>query len=270
MQGRLLPKVGERIQSFPGKNWHTEFKIAEDLGFELIELTIETSSLNIHPIMSVEGQKNIRELSKEHNLPVEGICCDVFMEQPLIEKDGNKLEKRLSILKKLIDAASMINSNMIELPMLDKNSLNIKDGKEIFNSVLKEVLPLAENLKINILLEADMAPTELYKYVSRFDNPYLGINYDCGNSTWFGFSVEREIPIYHKYIKNVHIKDCTRRDYSVPLGSGETDFDRIFKLLRKYNYQGNFILQAARQEDNIKAAREYLKYTYSLKKKYLN
>jgi len=270
MQGRLLPKINERIQSFPGSNWPTEFEIAEDLGFELIELTIEEDSLNTHPIMSTNGQKHICELSKNHNLSIEGICCDIFMEQPLIEKDTNKLEKRLLILKKIINSASNINSKMIELPMLENNSLNKKDAEEVFDTVLNEVLPVAESLKINILLETDMTPIRLKKYISKFDSPYLGINYDCGNSTWFGFNAEEEIPIYHPYIKNVHIKDCTRKDYSVSLGSGETDFDKIFRLLRKYHYQGNFILQAARQEDDIKAAREYLKYTYSLKKKYLN
>ncbi len=58
-------------------------------------------------------------------------------------------------------------------------------------------------------------------------------------------------------MRNIHIKDCTRADYSVALGTGETDFETMFDLLAQHEYRGNFIIQAAR-DDDVGAARDYL------------
>ena len=52
MQGRLLPPVDGRIQAFPGDGWQREFAIARGLGYDSIELTIETASLESHPVMT--------------------------------------------------------------------------------------------------------------------------------------------------------------------------------------------------------------------------
>jgi sugar phosphate isomerase/epimerase len=59
----------------------------------------------------------------------------------------------------------------------------------------------------------------------------------------------------------VHIKDCTPEDYSVPLGRGNVDFELSFSLLREQGYAGDFILQAARGEDDVALAREYFQFT---------
>jgi sugar phosphate isomerase/epimerase len=97
-----------------------------------------------------------------------------------------------------------------------------------------------------------------------YDDAFLGVNYDMGNSTWFGYDPVGEIPLYARHIRNVHVKDCTVPAYSLPLGTGHTRFPDVFAQLRAANYQGDFVLQAARQPDDVSAARDYLAFTRSL------
>ena len=78
----------------------------------------------------------------------------------------------------------------------------------------------------------------------------VGINYDMGNSAIFGFDPLEEIETYGNFIKNVHIKDGVYNNSTVPLGQGDTNFDLVFSLLKKYKYNGDFILQCAREDLN--------------------
>ncbi len=153
---------------------------------------------------------------------------------------------------------------MIELPMLGVNSLREAPAAACFDAALDEALPLAEQLGVDILLEADLPPAAFAALLGRFRHHRLGVNYDSGNSTYFGFDAADELEAYVDRIRNVHVKDCTRKDYSVPLGAGDTPFDVIFKRLARAGYEGGFILQAARQPDDIGAARDYLNYTRRL------
>ena len=41
MQGRLSPMIDGRIQAFPWPYWKEEFKVAEQLGIDLIEWTLD-------------------------------------------------------------------------------------------------------------------------------------------------------------------------------------------------------------------------------------
>jgi L-ribulose-5-phosphate 3-epimerase len=95
------------------------------------------------------------------------------------------------------------------------------------------------------------------------------MNYDTGNSAYWGYGVDDEIPLYGDRIGNVHIKDCTPEDYSVPLGEGNVDFDRTFQHLADVGYRGDFVLQAARAEDDVAVAMVYSRFTRRYVERYL-
>ncbi|KAF0225649.1 MAG: xylose isomerase domain-containing [Rhodospirillaceae bacterium] len=258
MQGRLLPRVGDRVQAFPGPLWPTEFTLAAELGYEAMELTIENASLETHPLLSPQGRRQIRDTAAAAGIHLAGLCCDTVMETPLIGPDEHKRASALETTMALIRASAEAGLPMVELPMMGENSLRHDGAYDRMAAVLDHLLPLADQLGILILLEVDVPPADIRRFLERVDHPRFGINYDSGNSTWFGYEPEDEIPVYAHWIGNVHVKDCTRKDYSVPLGSGETRLDDVFRLLLTAGYAGDFILQAARQADDVAAARDYL------------
>lgn len=271
IQGRLLPPVDGRIQAFPRGRWEEEFHLLHQIGYSSMELTIETASWAEHPINSARGRERLQSLSREYGIALEGICCDVFMEHPLVGA-GEPIQYHHAdaMLRELLQNSAELGLPFIELPFVGKNTLASDSAMSRLHQVLDWALPFAEERKLHILLETDLHAAVIVDLLKHFQHPCLGLNYDTGNSTWFGFDPEEELRSYHQYIRNIHIKDCTRKDYSVPLGLGETLFDTIFSLLQQFDYKGNFILQAARQEDDIQAAREYFAFTSTLVEKFFH
>lgn len=269
IQGRLLPRVRDLIQAFPLGRWEEEFSLLEQVGFDSIELTIDTASWSEHPINSHSGRKLLRQLSSESGIALMGICCDVFMEGPLVSSDEAVGSEAQSMLRELLQNADDAGLPFIELPFVGQNTLTDISAVDRLGRIFDWALPLAERSKVDILLETDLMPSALVELLRQFRHPRLGLNYDTGNSTWFGFDPVEELQAYHQDIRNIHIKDCTRKDYSVPLGLGETQFDTIFSMLNQLGYRGNFIIQAARQNDDLSAARQYFAFASNLVKKYL-
>ena len=69
---------------------------------------------------------------------------------------------------------------------------------------------------------------------------------------------------------NVHVKDRVKGGETIKLGEGDADFEAVFQSLQKINYQGNFIIQAARAKDNKhdQALLEYFNFTKTYINKY--
>ncbi|MEP0338292.1 MAG: sugar phosphate isomerase/epimerase [Alphaproteobacteria bacterium] len=256
--------VDGRIQAFPRGEWEREFELAADVGYDSIELTIEMASYEIHPIRSDSGRWRINQLSHDHGVRLAGLCCDVFMERPLTDVDVSARIASSDILADLIRACGELDLPMIEIPTMGDNSLKDPAARDRARRILEDSLPLAEDAAVDVILESDLPPVDLAAFMDAVGHPRLGINYDTGNSTWFGFKPDDELPLYYRHIRNVHIKDCTVKDYSVPLGQGETRFDRAFSLFRDLGYEGDFVIQAARQDDDLKAGRDYLRFTRNL------
>jgi len=101
MQGRLVPKVDGRIQAFPRDRWRDEFAIAGDLGYDGLELTIEMASWETHPIRSAAGRAEQARLAADAGQVLMGLCCDVFMERPLVSEDADTAAFAMSMLHSL-------------------------------------------------------------------------------------------------------------------------------------------------------------------------
>ena len=262
MQGRLLPRIDGRVQAFPRDGWQSEFALAAEIGYGSLELTIETASVAIHPLLSAAGRAELAGLVRESGVVLAGLCCDTVMEHPLVDPDPEARIASVALTLQLLEAAGAAGLPMIELPMMGKNSLGQDGAYDVFAQVLDQLLPVAERTGVDVLLEIDVAPAAIRAFLDRIDHPRFGINYDSGNSTWFGFHPDEELPVYAPWVRNVHVKDCTRKDYSVALGQGETDFARVFAQLASAGYCGGFVLQAARRDgDDLAAARDYLAFT---------
>ena len=264
MQGRLLPKVGGRIQAFPGPRWLEEFTLLRQLGYDAIELTIEMASWDSHPIRSPAGRREIAVAARDNGIFITGVCADTAMERPIVSADADTRQEGERVLHQMLEDCAALELPMLEVPLMGEASLQLDGARGYFDAVMTRALPRAESLGVSIVLESDLPPRKLADLMDSYSHPRLGVNYDTGNSTWFGYDPDGELPLYVRHVRNVHIKDCNVTDYSVPLGTGKTRFDQVFAQLTAASYAGDFILQAARQLDDLAAARDYLAFTRPL------
>jgi len=74
----------------------------------------------------------------------------------------------------------------------------------------------------------------------------LKVNYDSGNSSSLGYLPNEEFAAYGSRIGSIHIKDRILGGSTVPLGTGNADFQTLADSLETIDYQGDIILQVAR------------------------
>jgi L-ribulose-5-phosphate 3-epimerase len=247
MQGRLSKPIENNIQIFPKNTWKTEFDIAEKIGFELIEYIFDSYE---NPILTDKGLVEIKSILDKSNIQINSVCADYFMKNLLFDVSTKQLEQNLKILNQLIRQCSKIGIKIIELPFVDSSSLLPKNKiNEIIVNLQKSVSTL-EEYNICIALETDLPPNQFFELLTNFDNPLIKANYDIGNSVYKGYNISKELEILKKFIVNIHVKDRKIKSSTVPLGTGDVDFDLFFKLLSKMNYSKDLIIQGAREDLN--------------------
>jgi hexulose-6-phosphate isomerase len=260
--------IDGKIQSFPLEIWREEFALARDCGFELIEWVLNMTDLHHNPILSRSGRAEIVRLSKEYKINIPSICCDYFMEYSLISES---LEERLiaqGMLIELIRVCPEAGIRFIEIPLIGKSSIEKVDDTKKIALFLNDIALIAKTNDVYLLLEVSLSPSQIASFLEWIPTDRIKLNYDTGNSAYWGYNPQEEISAYGHRIGNIHIKDCIPGVYSVPLGQGNVDFDLTFQLLKEVGYKGDFILQTARGEDDVQTAKTFYQFTQHYLQKY--
>ncbi len=249
MQGRLSPIVDGRIQSFPWTCWKAEFAAGAGLGFRMIEWTLDQERLYENPLLTEAGQAEIRSLCQRHEFAVPSLTGDCFMQAPFWKADG---AERASLQRDFIaiaESCAAVGISMMVVPLVDNGRLDQPEQEDVLVAYLQSQAGLLAASGLRVVFECDFGPSELARFIARLDPALFGINYDIGNSAALGFDPAAEFAAYGKRIVNVHIKDRALGGTTVPLGTGNADFETVFAALARIGYRGNFILQTARAAD---------------------
>jgi L-ribulose-5-phosphate 3-epimerase len=136
--------------------------------------------------------------------------------------------------------------NRMVLPFVDASRIDSDAERDHIIAVLERVLPVAEETGIELHLETSLSPSRFADLLARLPHPMLKVNYDSGNSASLGYHPRDEFAAYGERVGSVHIKDRVRGGGTVPLMTGDTDFETLFECLRKVGYDRDFVLQVAR------------------------
>jgi hexulose-6-phosphate isomerase len=246
VQGRLSPMINNRIQQFPLDYWQNEFALASKLDIKLIEWTIDTYKFLENPLVKLKGWEEINKTAEKNSILIPSVTCDYFMENPPWKNDLTVVKKRISTILK---GMRNIGSKILVVPLVDNSSPTTSNSIKVIKSLFTDLIPEISENKLQIAFECDLNPEKLSDFIGKFDRNYFGVNYDIGNSSSLGFDPTEEFKAYGSRIINVHVKDRKLNGATVPLGDGDANFQKIFSLLYKTNYQGNLILQTARSKD---------------------
>lgn len=249
MQGRLCPMVDGKIQSFPWRDWRSEFPAAQRLGVGLMEWTLDHEGLPENPLMTPHGRAEIRDLSSKYGVRVESLTGDIFMQAPFWKVSGGPREKRLVELDLVLDACADLGIRFIVVPLVDNGAMCDPEHEA---AVIDTLTARADRLRrdhLVIAFECDYRPADLARFIGRMPADICGINLDIGNSAALGYDIAEEIGAYGQRVVNVHIKDRVLGGSTVPLGTGNADIPRALRMLVSSGYRGSYVLQTARAQD---------------------
>ena len=123
MQGRLSPLVDGKIQAFPAKTWQTEFKLASENGYSIIEWTLDHIGLYDNPFMTDAGRSEIGRISKLYQVKIPSVTCDCCMQAPFW-KAQNESEKT-ALENEFLDickSAAKLHIEYLIVPLVDNGS----------------------------------------------------------------------------------------------------------------------------------------------------
>ena len=246
MQGRLSPPVDGRIQTFPWQYWKSEFGIAAQIGFEVVEWVIDDERLHGNPLMTDHGRAQMNLLARQYDVAVASLTGNCFMQAPFWKANGRERLRREDDLIAVAEACPLVGASLIVIPLVDNGHLEDRHQEDTLVSTFECYTKIFADLGLRVALESDYPPADLVRLLERLDQTVFGVNYDIGNSASLGHDPEEELAAYGARIFNVHVKDRLLGGGNVPLGEGSADFDTVFATLAKIGYRENHILETAR------------------------
>jgi L-ribulose-5-phosphate 3-epimerase len=258
MQGRLVPPADNRIQCFPRQHWADEFALARQAGLDCIEWIYDLYGADVNPLATDAGVEKLKDLSRQHKVKILSICADYFMDKPLVRASQAELDDRLHTLYWLLERGRLIGINRMVIPFVDASRIDTQAEFDGVVLLLKDILQEAGKTGIEIHLETSLDPARFAELLAQLSHPLLKANYDSGNSSSLGYHPREEFAAYGERVGSVHIKDRLLGASTVPLGTGDADFQALSESLNKVDYKGDFILQVARgaSGDEVALARQ--------------
>jgi len=231
-------------------------ELAKKAGFDGIELNYDLES-DLSPNKGTRDFQAIRRMAEEIGIEISGVCSFLFWPYPLTSNDPAERSKGLELAGKMTQAAHdlgtenlLVVPGAVHMPWREDhdptpNDICLARAKE---SVGK-LLPLAEKLGVYMNMENIffngflMSPMEMVDFVDSFGSPNVKVHFDTGNIMEYQFP-EHWIPILGSRIKNVHLKEYTKKgsDHSLetfrPLLDGTTNWPAVLEGFDKINYDG--------------------------------
>lgn len=147
------------------------------------------------------------------------------------------------------------------------SSLNREGYLKMFINGINEVLPVAEEEKVKILVEPEPGlllenSNEFLQFINNFDSDYIGINFDIGHFVCVDEDPSQVIIKLANYIHHFHLADINNRihNHLIP-GLGSINFKKILGSISDIGFDGFVTVELYPYKDKpSEAAIKSLKY----------
>ncbi len=252
-------KLGLYEKALPFQlEWKDKFLIAKENGFDFIEFSIDGLQPRIKRLDSPDEEYvALRKMAEEYNMPFVTLALTANRYFPLGDPDKELRNKGISIVKRTIDIAYILNAKIIQIAAYDVNgkpstAQTIQDACDAF----KEIAHYAKEKDIIIALEVlEDVPffsslEKAAKIVDDLQMDNLKIYYDLGNTASIGIDPVKDLEFNEEHIVACHIKDALDDIcINVVYGEGIVDFDQCFDYFRKIDFDGVFVAELKSEEN---------------------
>ncbi len=245
------------------------------LGFQGVEIMGDRPHL-YPPDFNGTKLARVKEMIDRHNLKVTNINSftlfavgDTYLPS-WIESEEERRKIRIRHTLDSLKVAHLLGCNNISVPPGGPLNDNItrKQAFKLFHEGLDQVIPLAEELGLKVLVEPEpdllMENTPEFKeFIKDVKSPAIGINFDIGHFFCAGENPAESFEELFEWIGHVHIEDIapSRVHAHLIAGHGAIRFKEIFTSMVKLGYQGDISLELYPYVDTpAEAGKQSLEY----------
>ena len=238
-------------------NWLERLNFAKELGFDFVEMSIDESDSRLARLdWTKEERLDVVKAIYETGVRIPTICFSGHRRYPL-GSNGPEIEtKSLDLMKKCIELAQDLGVRTIQLAGYDVYyEEKSPETRARFIKNLRKACDWAEEAQVILAIEIMDDPfiNSIEKYLAiekEIASPYLFVYPDTGNVSAWHNDLWSEFYNGHHSIAALHLKDTYAvtetskgqfRD--VPFGEGCVDWEAMFAILKKTNYNGPFLIE---------------------------
>lgn len=219
------------------------FKALREAGFDGVELD-SPGGVN---------KEEALKASRETGFPIHGVVDSVHWNIRLSSPDEETREKGRAALETAVRESHLVGGTSVLLVpgrVADEKNENQDQVWERSIEQIKKVLPVAEELKIHILIENvwngfcyqhdgpdDQSADKLAEYLDALGSEWTGSYFDIGNHQKYG-KPEQWIRTLGKRIKKLDCKDWGKENNFCKIGDGDVNWPAVRESLAAIGYSG--------------------------------
>jgi L-ribulose-5-phosphate 3-epimerase len=212
-----------------------KFKLLKELGYDGVELDSPDG---------VDKQEAL-EASRKTGLPIEGIVNSTHWKVRHSDPDPAIRAQAVKNMETALRDAKFVGADSVLLVpgrVTDEQNENHDQVWERSIADIRKVLPLAEDLGIQILIENVgngfcYDPVQMAQYIDEIDHPLVGVHFDIGNQIWVS-PPAHWIRVLGRRIKKLDVKDRGKDRKAAEIGEGDAGWPEIRRALRELGYRG--------------------------------
>jgi hexulose-6-phosphate isomerase len=231
-------------------------QLAKDTGFDGIELNYDLDN-DLSPKAGAPEFQAIRKTAESIGIAISGLCSFLYWPYSLTSNDAAQRNRGLELAGKMLEAAHelgtenlLIVPGAVHIPWIpnhDPVPYDVCDRRA--KEALTKLVPKAEKLGVFLNVENIffngylLSPADLNAFVDGFRSKNVRVHFDTGNIMLFQFP-EHWVPVLGERIKNVHLKEFSKKgtDHSLDsfrtLLDGTTDWPAVLDAFDKVGYRG--------------------------------
>jgi hexulose-6-phosphate isomerase len=231
-------------------------QLCKDAGFDGVEVNYALEG-DLSPEASEADIKKIGEMARQIGIQISGVCSFLFWPYAFTHQDPERRKKGVELAQQMIRAAQLLGTdNLLVVPgsvyapwIPDEPPVPHDVALERATAAVKSLIPLAKSNGVSMNMENIFAngflhsPQEMNAFVDGFASENVKVHFDTGNIMQYHFP-EHWIPMLGKRIKNIHLKEYSKKVHEFNLNAfrllldGTTNWPAVLAALDKINYRG--------------------------------
>jgi len=256
MQGRLVRAATGELECSPGGMWRDEFRDAAALRLNHIEMVADRLLDSSNPMWSADGRDEIVSVAESTGVEVASLCLNEVLTSPIDELDAD-------LVKRLGPVLGDLPIRIVVVPLLEASDLNSVHRL----STVRSILLLADDVlddDCRLVVELGLSADDSLRFLDTIGSPRVGLCYDVGNATAFGFDPAHELRILGSAVGHLHAKDKNASEENVRFGTGQVPFADVLEELSRQGFDGLVTMEATRGDDPCTTASQHRDFLLSM------
>ena len=248
-------KVGIRDGMLP-VSFEESFQKAKEIGFDGVEVCMGVDYRE-HLLWQEGGIDKVNSLAEAAGVEIPSLSPGGFTAYSFMHPTDSTRSEGIAKLQYLAEIAPQLGAKVILVPFFGNGTIEDDhiDAPRFIDG-LKAAAETAEKYSISLAVESTLSAAQHQRIIENVGSSAVGVYYDMGNATGFGYDSPSEIRSLGRAISQMHIKD-TGGNHA---GEGDVDFPAVFDAAHAIGYDSWFVLETPGKEDPEASAAKNLNF----------